>query len=78
MTVASENLNTSHVKVKLYYLNQQKLNLIDLNTSHVKVKLVSGLFAGVFALYLNTSHVKVKLSSVKSNTSVSAFKYISC
>ena len=33
-----QDLNTSHVKVKLKKKNKKKAKVVDLNTSHVKVK----------------------------------------
>ncbi len=54
------NLNTSHVKVKLFsqfFINTSKNYL---NTSHVKVKLTESCSCFVAFNYLNTSHVKVK------------------
>ena len=38
MSGGKQNLNTSHVKVKRYLLDNEDIVIANLNTSHVKVK----------------------------------------
>ena len=62
---SNNNLNTSHVKVKLKNYSFPFLDYKYLNTSHVKVKPERLQNIYTYLLNLNTSHVKVKQNFIR-------------
>ena len=74
----TNNLNTSHVKVKQFVIIFFCNFCIYLNTSHVKVKRKIYHTVKKGDNYLNTSHVKVKPIIADDIATLLAFKYISC